>query len=447
MNVSQLLSKYTNQELERAALAALAADPLRADRLPDLSDDLFPLELDAWRTLRNAIQAGDADAATPEDWTPCADLPEAVRSLEDLHRRRVALQGIAEAGKALERGEDPDRVGSLLSDAGAAVLRAASPAGDRVGRWGNEVAGSLFDRIRRRIEVYKTTGRRVSGLRTGIAPLDDRLNGLRPGLVLVGAGPSVGKTTLVFQIAKNVAKEEAVPVVYVTFENDPEGLVQKALSSASGVKMNELARGMIDDPEMLREHLAAIANDLARVFIVHGGPRFTVDALRIAARDAMRKCGAAQCLIVVDYLQLWAKMSRELQKAGDSRARVEALAGELLGLSKLLQVPVVAICNLSRGNYSQNGASKGGKKGPDEGKAEDMPPGLDALKESGDLEYSADVVIMLHAPKGIISGARAVDLWVKKDRDGEAEYSIPLTFETYQAKFSPVATLTPGRSF
>jgi replicative DNA helicase len=121
----------------------------------------------------------------------------------------------------------------------------------------------------------------------------------------------------------------------------------------------------------------------------------------------MERAGAPACLVVVDYLQLWAKCSRELAPFSDPRLRVEALAAELLALSRRLASPVLAVSSLSREGHKRSREGGG--------------PELEHLKESGDLEYGADVALFLSAAKDrpdVRPPLRALELRVKKQRNG-----------------------------
>jgi replicative DNA helicase len=128
-----------------------------------------------------------------------------------------------------------------------------------------------------------------------------------------------------------------------------------------------------------------------------------------------------RCLVIVDYLQLWAKASEELQSRRDARERVEVMGNSLRELAVRLDSPVLAIANQNRaeGRYSGNGAAS-----------------LDSLKESGDLEYMADVALFLTQDdkRAITPPARAVTLTVAKNRHGDLG-AVPLIFRPDKSNF------------
>jgi replicative DNA helicase len=121
----------------------------------------------------------------------------------------------------------------------------------------------------------------------------------------------------------------------------------------------------------------------------------------------MNRHKADKCLVIVDYLQLWAKASEELRGFQSVRERVEALGSQLRELATRLHSPVLALAsqNRAQGDY-------GGGKGA---------ANLDSLKESGDLEYTADAVLFLTQAKErqATPPARAVDLTLAKNRNGD----------------------------
>jgi replicative DNA helicase len=129
--------------------------------------------------------------------------------------------------------------------------------------------------------------------------------------------------------------------------------------------------------------------------------------LRAQARRAMRQHQTERCLVVVDYLQLWAKVAEDLRGNFSVRERVDMLGGLLRELALGLHSPVLALAsqNRSAGNY---GNGKGSAA-------------LDSLKESGDVEYAADVVVFLTEAQERMATppARAVELTVAKNRHGE----------------------------
>ena len=247
------------------------------------------------------------------------------------------------------------------------------------------------------------TGEAVMGLRTGISRVDGLLGGFNRGLYLLAGPPGVGKTALAMQVALHVARE--APVVYASFENSAENLLLKALAGRAGVSYRDARRGFVS-PDPLAAAAAELKPELARLDILDGDGRLTVGQLRARAKRLQEAHGARRCLVVVDYLQLWAKTSRELRDMNEVRAKVDALGGELIALAKQVDATVLALSSQSRA---------GGAYGRGGGEAV-----LDSFKESGDLEYSADVALFLTEAKErrAMPPALALDLTIRKHRDG-----------------------------
>mgnify|MGYP001465417166 CR=1 FL=1 len=224
------------------------------------------------------------------------------------------------------------------------------------------------------------------------------------GLHLLAGPPGMGKTTLALQIA--VAATTEVPVVVVTFEHAPENLTLKLLCARAGVPVRDVQRGYADLAK-LRAAAAAWQPVAQRLAVIEGSSQLTVAQVRTQARRAMQQHEAERCLVVVDYLQLWAKVAEDLRGQFSVRERVDMLGGLLRELALGLRSPVLALAsqNRSAGNY---GTGKGSAA-------------LDSLKESGDLEYAADVVLFLTEAQERVATppARAVELTVAKNRHGE----------------------------
>jgi replicative DNA helicase len=135
------------------------------------------------------------------------------------------------------------------------------------------------------------------------------------------------------------------------------------------------------------------------LYLLEGTPRLTVSQVKAKALRAMAETGSHRCLIIVDYLQKWAAARREFT---DFRHVVSGLLGELRELAMRLKVPVIAVS-------SQNRIEQGRAK-------------MTSLKESGDLEYSADSIIFLTEPqekRHVSPPMRAIDLTLKKNRYGD----------------------------
>ena len=241
------------------------------------------------------------------------------------------------------------------------------------------------------------TGSTVPGVTTALIQCNNLLGGF-------AGAPGMGKTTLALQLA--AAATADVPVVVVTFEHASANLTLKLLCTRAGINPRDVQRGYADLTK-LRAAAEAWQPVAQRLAVVEGSSQLTVAQVRAQARRAMRQHQSERCLVVVDYLQLWAKVAEDLRGNFSVRERVDMLGGLLRELALGLHSPVLALAsqNRSAGNY---GNGKGSAA-------------LDSLKESGDLEYAADVVLFLTEAQERCATppARAVELTVAKNRQGD----------------------------
>jgi replicative DNA helicase len=210
---------------------------------------------------------------------------------------------------------------------------------------------------------------------TGLTDLDAMTLGLSPGLYLVAASTGTGKTALGAQIALHVAERHG-PVVFVSMELTDVDLGVRLVSVLTGVKKNHLVVGGLTDDLLHQVHEAVERMERSRLYIVYGSG-FTTGDVRAHLLRAQATEGVRPALLVVDYVQLLA------DQEGDGRSRernVSAAAKALKNLSGELQVPVLALVQLNR-----NRATRADKR-----------PTLTDLRESGDLENTADSVIGLY---------------------------------------------------
>jgi replicative DNA helicase len=255
----------------------------------------------------------------------------------------------------------------------------------------------------KRAELRRETGKAVLGIESGIRRVDDLLNGFCPGLHLLAGGPGLGKTSLCMQIAVN-ACQQSVPVVYVTYENGRLNLILKAICARAGLSPRDVERGALGDEQ--RKKLGVAASELeiplSHLEIIEGTMNLKIAEIRAKVVNVLSRCRARTCLVIFDYLQ----RAAHAQGYQELRNNVSALAGHLCDLAKRTDCPVLAISSQNRaeGNYGNGRGSSS----------------LTSLKESGDLEYSADSVMFLHQSeqRTAVLPAVAVDLTIAKNRFG-----------------------------
>jgi replicative DNA helicase len=238
-------------------------------------------------------------------------------------------------------------------------------------------------------DAFEREGK-LSGLSTGLIDVDAKLGGLHPSDLLIIAGrPSMGKTALATNIAFNVARAyryEQQPdgtrrtvdggqVLFFSLEMSEEQLAARILADVSGVSGDKLRKGEIDRSEYARVRDAAVEIAESPLHIDATG---ALRLSKLAARARRQKRRTGLDLIVVDYLQLVT-----LDGGGSIAHRVQevsAITQGLKALAKELNVPVIALSQLSR-QVEQR---------------EDKRPQLSDLRESGSIEQDADVVAFVY---------------------------------------------------
>jgi len=413
MRTYHLVDEFTDVAAEQALLASLAQRPaLYWDLLDLLTPEVFTTEAATWSTVARALERAQTPRV-PADWPPAPDPQATARRLVDLHQRRLLAAVQERLAQALFDDTVPaTEIATLLEEEALRVQTALRSAAAGRLQWASALLPQvLADAEARRLQ-REATGSAVLGVPTGLAQFDSLLGGLNEGLHLLAGPPGIGKTTLALQIAMAATRE--VPVVVVTFEHAPENLTLKLLCARAGVNPRDVQRGYADLGK-IRSAAEAWQPVAERLAVVEGSSQLTVAQVRTQARCARRQHQAERCLVVVDYLQLWAKVAEDLRGNFSVRERVDMLGGLLRELALRLRSPVLALAsqNRSAGNY---GNGKG-------------TAALDSLKESGDLEYAADVVLFLTEAQERCATppARAVELTVAKNRHGDTG-KLPLIF-------------------
>jgi replicative DNA helicase len=237
--------------------------------------------------------------------------------------------------------------------------------------------------------AFKRSGR-ITGVATGFIDLDRKLGGLHPSdLIILAARPSMGKTSLATNIAFNAAKayrtaktedgrtvtEDGAVVGFFSMEMSAEQLAMRVLAEESTVPSDRIRRGDVNSDDF--EKFVQASRHLAEVpLFIDDTPALTIAALRTRARRLKRQHGLD--LIIIDYLQLM-QGSREGRGAENRVQEISEITRGLKGIAKELNVPVIALSQLSRAVENR----------------EDKRPMLADLRESGSIEQDADVVMFI----------------------------------------------------
>lgn len=265
-------------------------------------------------------------------------------------------------------------------------------------------------------EVLKDTFERISllhdnnveyrGIPTGFIDLDNILGGLHNSdLLILAARPSMGKTSFALELVKRIALLQKVGVAFFSLEMSKDQLVDKLISSTSGVSLGKIRSGHLsDDPsnnEFIRLGQAIGQLDQAPIWIDDNGS-LNILELRTKARRLKSKYNVG--LIVIDYLQLMS--GKNTNYSGNRVQEVSDISRGLKMLAKELQIPILALSQLSRSVDSR----------------EDKRPMLSDLRESGSIEQDADIVMFVHREEMYHKETKKKgigDLLISKHRNGE----------------------------
>jgi replicative DNA helicase len=227
--------------------------------------------------------------------------------------------------------------------------------------------------------LYKQA-RDVTGLATGFTDFDRMTSGLQKGeLIIIAARPSMGKTALAINIAENAAVRYQATVAIFSLEMSKESLLRRMLASQASVDQRKLQTGFLgrEDHDKLQSALGLLVD--SRIFIDDSAGSSLAE-MRAKARRLKQNAGGLD-LVVIDYLQLMSATVPGLRKGYENRVQeVSAISRGLKAMAKELQVPVIALSQLSRSNE----------------KRDDKRPLLSDLRESGSIEQDADVVAFIH---------------------------------------------------
>ena len=332
-------------------------------------------------------------------------------------RRLMIERATKVVEKCFDEGEYPDPQ-VVLGDAEKTFLEIGGSAGNTM-PW----AAAIDDSFRRIDRMFESGGKLMEGLSTGYKYLDETLQGLKPGeMIVIAARPSVGKTSLAMNIAESCALGRMItsnapvstdggvqhPVAIFSLEMPVEQLTKRMLAGRARVNMWRLNRNLVPraEKQMLTNNLLQAMGELKGApIIVDDTAGLDVMDLRARARR-MKKQHKIE-LIVIDYLQLCccregARQSRQIE--------VSMISQQIKAMAKELKVPVIVLSQLSRANEQRNDKEE--------------KPKLSDLRDSGAIEQDADVVFLLRRPSRTATSKDASDLTlaivdIAKNRNGE----------------------------
>lgn len=228
-----------------------------------------------------------------------------------------------------------------------------------------------------RLEKLRASGESISGLKTGFKDLDRKTAGLQKGdLIIIGARPAMGKTTIAQNIAYNACSINNTGVLFFSMEMAGREISDRIVSDIAEIDNYKIRTGNLTDEEYTRVEEAL--SEISEIpLYVDDSSMMTVMELRNKARRAAHDHTVG--LIVIDYLQL---ISGSDRYAGNRVQEIAEISKGLKQLARELEVPVLALAQLSRNVTGRD----------------DPRPVLSDLRDSGSIEQDADLVMMLHRP-------------------------------------------------
>ncbi len=221
----------------------------------------------------------------------------------------------------------------------------------------------------------------LTGIPSGFTGLDNITSGWQPAdLVIIAGRPAMGKTSFALNIAKNIAVDYHEPIAFFSLEMSNMQLVDRLISNVCEISGHDILSGQLDQ-EAWKRLDTNIRKLQGCPIYVDDTPGLSVFELRTKARRLVREKGVK--IIMIDYLQL---MNANGMKFNSRQEEVSTISRSLKGLAKELNIPVLALSQLSRNVESREGID--GKR-----------PQLSDLRESGAIEQDADMVLFVHRPE------------------------------------------------
>lgn len=299
-----------------------------------------------------------------------------VTAYADIVREKsVQRQLIAVATEIADSAYNPAgrEVPELLDHAESKVFAIGEQTG---GDGGPENIKSVLVRAVEKIDALYHSGEAITGLATGLSDLDELTLGLQPSdLIIVAGRPSMGKTTLVMNMAEHAAIKAAKPVLVFSMEMPSDSLAMRMMSSLGRIDQQKIRTGKLDDEDWPRVTSAVHMLSEAPLFI-DDTPGLSPGEMRARARRLAKEQGALG-LIVVDYLQL---MKAPGFSADNRTAEISEISRSLKSLAKELKVPVIALSQLNRSLEQR----------------QDKRPVMSDLRESGAIEQDADLICFIY---------------------------------------------------
>jgi replicative DNA helicase len=379
--------------------------------------DLLTLQEDLRRTDQLSLVGGPAALALlVEQGSVAAYLSSYTVIVRDMAVLRELIQTATHIiGQSFEAKED---VQALVDDAERRIFGLAERRLEGSAVHVKNILNDTFKYIERLYERQE----HVTGVPTGLTKLDEMTAGLQPSdLILIAGRPSMGKTAFALSIAQHVGIKLHMKVLVLSLEMSSQQLVQRMLSSEGRVDSLAVRTGRLQAQDWHRLTSAAGRLSEAPIFI-DDSPGLSVLEVRAKARRMKAEHGLD--VIVIDYLQLM----RGRANLDNRQQEISEISRSLKALAKELNVPVVALSQLSRAIETRG----------------DNSPRLSDLRESGALEQDADVIMFLHRPSFYSKdpqeeeARKTAEVHIGKQRNGPTG-KLEVSFLSQYARFENLA--------
>lgn len=428
--------KPHNIDAEESVLGSVLIDPMQLHRVSFLRPNDFFLVKNRW--VWEAIGAVDASRKPIDYLTVCDELdrrgqivdiggqsyishlincvPTAIhaegyaRIVEQTSIRRGLLA--AASSIAMLAYDEKRSIDEIQSDAVTEVVK--SQRISTRSQQAREVASEILDQV----DFYYNNPigeNEVRGLSTGIRAIDKATGGLEPGLILLAARPSMGKSALVCQIAESVAMQGKRVLIH-TIEMSNAQVLRRLACGRAQVNWLRVKQGRDDDklPRFIRELVEVGSLPI----IIDDSTNVSTAQIRssVATHNAVGKLD----LVIVDHIGLVS------DKAKDEVIRLNYVSSGLKAIAKDFSLPVIGVHQLNRAVESR--ASQ--------------RPVLTDLRDSGHLEQNADIVMMLYREKYYSPGIddKTAEIIIVKNRDGEMHALAKMVFKDEYTRFEPCDT-------
>ncbi|MGX8176649.1 replicative DNA helicase [Exiguobacterium artemiae] len=446
--MSDLMQNTPPQSIE-AEQAVLGAIMIDADRLISASERLLPQDFyraahqrifEAMLVLSDRGEAIDLVTVTAElstlgvleeigGLTYLGELAEGVPTAANISyyvnvvdQKSTLRRLIRTANEIVTDGyERQNEVDVLLNEAERKILEVSQGKGSASFIPISDVLTSAYATIDK---LHKQSGE-TTGIPTGFRDLDKVTAGFqRNDLIIVAARPSVGKTAFALNISQNVATRADENVAIFSLEMGAEQLVMRMLCAEGNVDAQRLRTGQLEDEDWGKLSLAMSSLSQAGIYI-DDTPGIRVNDIRAKCRRLKQEHGLG--MIMIDYLQLIQGNGR----SSDNRQQeVSEISRSLKSLARELEVPVIALSQLSRGVESR----------------QDKRPMMSDIRESGAIEQDADIVAFLYRDDYYnkeTEDANTIEIIIAKQRNGPTG-TVKLAF---RKEFNKFVDLEPNNSY